>query len=68
MSIARTAWMLLALVILVTSYPNRSSGEAEGSPIRCSVVNLLATPAVYDGKRVQLVGYVRLRFEGKVKS
>jgi hypothetical protein len=68
LSLRRAPWRAavagsILLVILIAGRPlaGRSQGEL---PIRCSLVNLLASPDDYDGERVQVVGYARLRFEG----
>lgn len=34
------------------------------APINTSLIQLIASPNEYDGKRVQIVGFVRLEFEG----
>jgi hypothetical protein len=37
---------------------------ADQSAQRASVIQLIANPAAYDGKKVRLIGFLRLEFEG----
>jgi len=53
--IGRLACLCVALTAL---------GVEGRGPVRCSLINLIATPERFDGVRIQTVGYVRLRFEG----
>jgi hypothetical protein len=53
-----------ALVLLALS---TSSVAAElGRPMKVSLVQLLATPERFDGKEVQVAGFVQLEFESTV--
>lgn len=39
-------------------------GDSSAAPVAVSLINLIATPERYEGSRVQVVGYLRLDFEG----
>ena len=52
----RRTLLLLALAL--------SSGASPAQTVDVSMVSLLANPKAFDGKRVRLIGYVRLEFEG----
>lgn len=66
------AWLISGSLAMVVSLlltvllggQARTSDAQERLPVRCSIVNLLASPAEYDGKLVQVIGYARIRFEG----
>ena len=62
-----------ALVVVAVAVGASVQGETrrpqcvEGEPCslyEASIVELIATPEVFDGKRVRTVGYVHLEFEG----
>lgn len=40
------------------------SGFADAQAVDVSMINLIANPKDFDGKKVRLIGYVRLEFEG----
>ncbi len=40
------------------------SGATAGQTVDVSMVSLIANPKDFDGKKVRLIGYVRLEFEG----
>ncbi len=54
----------LLLLALAFGRQVLAGATEEELPARCSLVNLLASPRTYDGKRVQVIGYARLEFEG----
>jgi hypothetical protein len=57
--------LVIAAVLAIALYGGSvAAAEKSAEPIRCSIVNLLATPLKYDGKLVQIVGYAQIQFEG----
>jgi hypothetical protein len=57
----RLCWSYLTLAAIASVM---ASAASAGEPIYASLVQLLATPERFDGKLVQVVGYVHLEFEG----
>ena len=56
------AWLRLFLCIaLVAAYCPLVAGQSN-DPV--SLIQLIANPEKYDGKQVQVVGFLRLEFEG----
>lgn len=51
---------------LLAQSPDRSIGGYPSGVYNVSFVQLLATPEKYDGKLVQVVGYLNLEFEGNL--
>lgn len=41
-----------------------SPGAFADQAVDVSMINLIANPTAFDGKKVRLIGYVRLEFEG----
>jgi len=57
----RVLQLCVLTAVLVTLPPTvRSADESEG----VSLIKLIATPERYDGKRVRVIGYCWLEFEG----
>jgi hypothetical protein len=54
---------VLLLVILTTVTRTASNAGVPNAEL-VSLVRLMATPEKYDGKAVQVVGFLRLEFEG----
>jgi len=54
----RVAFLLFGLLSLA---PLTRAGE----PLEISMVQLLANPDKFDGKRIRVIGFLRLEFEGK---
>src|ERR1043166_2632531 len=52
--------LFFCISMLLARYPNAAS-QSDG-PL--SLIQLIANPQNYDGKRVQVVGFLRLEFEG----
>src|SRR5262245_20528668 len=50
-------WWLLALLIA-------SAADAQPQEVSPTLLQLLATPAQYNGRQVEVLGYCRLEFEG----
>jgi hypothetical protein len=48
------------LAVITLAYAANARGEFE----HCSVINLIATPDTYDGKKVQVIGVAVVRLEG----
>ena len=47
-------------LLLLTGIPSRAQTE----PGRVTLLQLLANPEKYDGKEIQIIGYLHLEFEG----
>jgi len=58
------ARIFLAVGLLILPGCSQTGPEESSSPV--SIVNLLANPNAYHGKRVTVIGCVRLDFEGTV--
>jgi len=56
--------ILVVAASIACSNPALAGDSAQEELIRCSIINLLASPESYDGKRIQVIGYARIRFEG----
>ena len=41
------------------------AADAECPSYKASIIQLLARPEIFDGKRVQVIGFVHLEFEGR---
>ena len=63
--------ILIALTIIYSyqSFAQNNPSETDQviphSQFTISLINLIATPEKYDGKLVQVIGYLTLEFEGK---
>jgi hypothetical protein len=53
---------LLALA-LSPSFSETKARQSDGTPAYCSVINLIATPERFHGRRVRVAGYYRYGFE-----
>lgn len=52
-------WRLLAVcVLMLVSGSSPALAEASGGPSQVSLVSLIATPAAYEGRRIQVAGYL----------
>lgn len=61
----RTCCRLLALSAITVLLSGLSAAPVSGSlENTVSIVQLIATPEKYDGKVIQVVGFLRLEFEG----
>ncbi len=56
--------ILVAAALGASAKPSLAGDSHQDELIRCSIINLLASPESYDGKRIQVIGYARIRFEG----
>jgi hypothetical protein len=68
---------IVVLVVLIASCATRQRSEpslashlcradvTDGWPLTVSMIELIARPDEFDGKRVQLIGYVHLEFESQ---
>ena len=52
------------ITLLFTTCTVIGQGVVDRNPKDVSLVQLIATPERYDGKRVMVIGYLRLEFEG----
>jgi hypothetical protein len=52
------------LLVTLTSFTRTASDAGVPNAELVSLVRLIATPEKYDGKMVQVVGFLRLEFEG----
>jgi hypothetical protein len=65
-----TLLMVLILPLLIAA--NSAMGQMQGynprgvdqRAVRVSLIQLIANPQAYDGKKVRLIGFLRLEFEG----
>lgn len=55
---------LLMLLLLLASVIGATGDTPTSMPEEVSLMQLIATPERYDGKQVQVVGFLRLEFEG----
>src|SRR4051812_16809265 len=68
--------VVIVVAAIWTTHPDKKAAE-RGTPItsanqppammdvsRVSLITLIANPATYDGKRVRVIGFLRLEFEG----
>ena len=62
----RRNWAAIGLLGLFAMVATRDvvAGADEEIPIDCSIINLVATPERYAGKRIRTYGYVVAEFEG----
>ncbi len=60
----RALTMLAAALISVTAISDVLVSSAQNNSV--SIVQLIATPDRYDGKVIQVMGFLRLAFEGNV--
>jgi hypothetical protein len=56
----RSCVLILFALVLAGSTPPPSQTEVAN----VSLIQLIANPSAYDGKTVQIIGYLRLEFEG----
>jgi hypothetical protein len=55
---------VLALLLTTPSAPNSHQGVTSTTPEVVSLLQILANPRVWHGRRVRLAGFVNLEFEG----
>ena len=67
----KAAGLILGVVLLLQSSTERQVARAEGAPTpdweeyeRVSMVQLIATPREFDGKKTQVCGFATIEFEG----
>ena len=63
-SCLRLLAVLAPIALLAGLGATRAAGAQESEPVTVSLVQLIATPERYDGKRVLVDGFVWLEFEG----
>lgn len=56
--------ILVVGAFLLAAVTLTHSANANGEFEYCSLINLIATPESYDGKKVQVIGVAVVRFEG----
>jgi hypothetical protein len=61
--------LLIPLLLMTTSATGQMKGYkpkkgADPDAVEVSLIQLIANPQAYDGKKVRLIGFLRLEFEG----
>ncbi len=64
-----SGYIFSVMTLLFTLLPYDTSSYAfadNQSVVRCSIINLIATPDAYAGKKIRVIGYAVFEFEGQV--